>query len=182
MDEKEEAFIKETERGKEVYCELHEMINKYNRGQYGYGKASPMVELFVANLSEDDFYLLMRMPIGNISRVHYTQMRNRVRKERRDALWVKYTNENEDDINNFFCYLEEQGFKRKSDGGYTWVFVYLVKKEYAKGKAGIDMARRRLIKSPLSIDNFKKVYEIYKRKGTLDDPLIWNIVNNIEQS
>ena len=48
MEEKEESFIKETERGREVYCELHRIIHEYNNGVYGYGKASPMVEFIVA--------------------------------------------------------------------------------------------------------------------------------------
>lgn len=34
----EEPFIKETERGREVYCELHRQIEKYNRGTYGFGR------------------------------------------------------------------------------------------------------------------------------------------------
>ena len=81
MEEKEEPFIKETERGREVYIELHRLIRKYNKGQFGYGKASSEVESYIAQLPENDFYLLMRLPIGNITRVHYTAMRNRKRKE-----------------------------------------------------------------------------------------------------
>ena len=78
--EKEEPFIKETERGREVYYELHRLIEKYNSGVYGYGRASDEVESYIAGLSENDFYLLMRLPIGNITRTHYTAMRNRRRK------------------------------------------------------------------------------------------------------
>ena len=38
MEKKEESFIKETKRGREVYSELHRLIRKYNKGQYGYEK------------------------------------------------------------------------------------------------------------------------------------------------
>ena len=174
----EESFIKETERGREVYRELHKQIEKYNQGAYGWGKASPMVEFFIADLSEDDFYLLMRLPIGNITRIHYTQIRNRVRKERRDALWVNYKYENEESIASLFNFLEEQGFKKRPYGGCCpWIFVYLVKKEYVRGKTGIDMAGKRLIKQAVSVENFKRIYEIYENKGTLDDPEVWEIIN-----
>ena len=67
--------------GREVYIELHRLIIMYNNGQYGYRKASSEVESYIAQLPEDDFYILMRLPIGNITRVHYTAMRNRNRKE-----------------------------------------------------------------------------------------------------
>jgi len=177
MKENEESFIKETERGEEVYKELHEMIKEYNKGIYGYGKASPIVEGFVAGLSEDDFYFLMRLPIGNTTRVHYTQMRNRVRKERRDALWVNYKNEKREEIVDFLNYLRKEGFKEKLGGGCPWVFVYLQKKEYAIGKAGIDMASERLIKQYVSINDFKKIYNIYLKTRSLDDSLINEILD-----
>ena len=181
MEEKGEPFIKETKRGREVYVELHRLIRNYNKGQYGYGKSSPMVESYIADLSEDDFYLLMRLPIGNISRVHYTQIRNRVQKERKNVLLVYFAKDNERKINEFVTFIRKEGFNCKLTGPVNapdcpWIFVNLYKKEFIIGKPGIDFASKRYIKHALLIDEFEIIYSIYKEINTLDDERIYELV------
>ncbi|MCR5185649.1 MAG: hypothetical protein K6D97_00840 [Clostridia bacterium] len=186
MQEKEGSFIKETERGREVYIKLHELIKEYNKGVYSYGRASEMVELYISNLSENDFYLLMRLPIGNMARTHYTQIRRRVQKERGNVLLVYYEKEEEKNIADFYKYLRSEGFNGELTGPINspdcpWVYVFIEKKEFKVGKPGIDFAPKRYIEHAVLIDEFKLIYDIYHKTKTLDDSSIYALVEKYKK-
>ncbi len=181
MQRKEEPFTKETKRGRKVYLKLHELIDKYNKGTYGHGRASNMVELYISNLSEKDFYHLMRLPIGNITRTHYTAMRKRVQKERENVLLVYYGKEDDKKVTDFYNYLRSKGFNGKITGPINspdcpWVYVFLEKKEFKIGKPGIDFASKRYIKHAILIDEFKSIYDIYCKTNILDNNDIYALV------
>lgn len=82
MEERKESVFKRTKKGEKLFKKLHKLQKKYNRDNpREYGRAPQKVEKWIATISENDFYEMKMMPIGNYTRVHYTKMRKRKRKE-----------------------------------------------------------------------------------------------------
>lgn len=189
-EKKDESPFKVTEEGKKVFYELYllnELARKNIEGPYGFGVAPAMVEEYVRNLSNDEFNAFVMLPIGNMTRRHYSMMRKRKieEKEKGNVLLVYLKNEEKWKQKDFIKFLKSEDFNIKLTGPInapecSWLFVFLDKKEYIIGRLGVDFAGKRRIKHALHIDEFYMIYDIYKKEKTLDDKKIKNLVKKYD--
>ena len=81
-EKKEELIFKVTRKRVKLFKKLQKLQKKnWSKRPGEYGKDAEEVEVWLANLSDKDFYDMMMLPIGNYSKIHYTMMRKRKRKE-----------------------------------------------------------------------------------------------------
>ena len=105
--------------------------------------------------------------------------------EKRNALVVYFEKEKEEKVDKFFEYLKKEGFEGKCTGPNNcptcpWVFELLDEKITIRGRAGIEYAPHRVIEHAVLIDEFYKIYEIYKETKTLNDKRIIDIVKKYD--
>ena len=68
-------------RGEVLWEQLHKLQKKYPKQDNRMGYEHPKVEEWIASLSSEDFTAMMMLRIGNMSRIHYSQIRKRVKKD-----------------------------------------------------------------------------------------------------
>ena len=69
------------DRGEVVWEELHRLKEKYPKPDTRMGFEHPKVEEWLGNLNDEDFTAMIMLRIGHMPRIHYTQIRKRVKKD-----------------------------------------------------------------------------------------------------
>ena len=104
-----------------------------------------------------------------------------VEKEKSEVLVVYYGKEEDRNIEDFLNDLKEKGFSFKITGPINshdcpWAYIYLNSKKIIIGKPGIDFAPKRYIEHSILINDFKYIYNIYCKVGTLDNKEIYSFM------
>ena len=99
----------------------------------------------------------------------------------KEVLLVYYGKEEEESIKEFLNDLRKDGFSCKITGPINshdcpWAYIYLNSKKFIIGKPGIDFAPKRYIKHSILINDFKYIYDIYCKAGTLNNKKIYSYV------